>query len=74
MLEFNYEEVQEFIDELAEIIEELEADLNKVQEIQDTLFEVAEDQAIKEYGELMVEIADYKNSIEFYEAIQGDLQ
>ncbi len=74
MIEFNHEEVQEFIDKLTGIIEELEEDLQEAQDIKDSLEGVAEGSAIKEYGISGIEIADYKNSIEFYEAIKGDLQ
>lgn len=73
VLEFDYDEVEEFISELRILIEELEEDVDKTERAKQDLQGVANGVAINAYGEYSVDIADYKDTIEFYEAIADDL-
>lgn len=73
ILEFDYEEVEEFVSKLEDTIADLEEDLVELEKAKADLQAVANSRAIMNYGEYNVDIADCKNSIEFYEAIVADL-
>lgn len=74
VLEFDYDEVEEFLSELKILIEELEEDVDEIERAKEDLQGIANGAAINAYGEYSVDIADYKYTIEFYEAIADDLQ
>ncbi len=74
MLKFNHEDVQEFIDKLDDIIRDIEEDIEETEDLKNEVKGVAKANSIDAYGEYGVELADYKNSLEFYEGIRDDLK
>ncbi len=74
VLKFDYEEIEDFVNELNELIGELEDDIAVAQKARDKLELVASSQAMNDYNEYGADIADYQKSINFYEAIVDDLQ
>lgn len=71
MLEFNHEDIQTCIDEIDDLIEDVQESLDEA-ELEELQSHTGN--SIYKAGDYEVEVADYKNSIDFYEAIKNDLQ
>lgn len=74
VLKFDHEEVEDFINELNNIIYDLEEELEEAEQAKEQVQVSASGYSAGKYEDYRAEISDYRRSIEFYEAIVSDLE
>lgn len=74
MLEFDHEEIENFIKELDDIIDELYEERDKCEIAKEDIADIASGKAINKYSDYTTDLDDYQATIDLYEAVRDDLK